>query len=91
MVCNISYQLLIHVIKLIKKIDFYIIKFQSDKVPLSDVVKCWDELSHLNEIALTQDEHEYLQLKVRARKEFILSDAHKIAYLLDPRYYPHSN
>jgi len=35
---------------------------------------------------LSKAEVDYLLLQLETRKEFIISDVHKVAYLLDPRY-----
>lgn len=37
-------------------------------------------------IVLSKAEVDYLLLQLETRKEFIISDVHKVAYLLDPRY-----
>lgn len=86
---SINYQKLINIIQIIKSIDIHITKFQSDKIPLSEVVECWENLFNLNQVELSENELNYYQTKVRERSQFILADAHKIAYLLDPRFYPY--
>lgn len=72
-----------------KLIDKYLTKFQSDSIPISEVLPCWKELlSPPEDIILTNEELEYYKQKVSERWNFIKSDIHFISYLLDPRYYP---
>ena len=69
-------------------IDFYIKKFESDKIPISEVFNCWTTiLNSLNEVnTLTVVQTEYLRIRINKRWDFIRSDAHMISFLLDPRF-----
>ena len=69
-------------------IDFYIKKFESDKIPISEVFNCWTTiLNSLNEVnTLTEVQTEYLRIRINKRWDFIRSDAHMISSLLDTRF-----
>ena len=75
--------------------------FECDHQPLSDVVYAFKHLIYLfetqNEDALhefrgclTQNELTELRNKIEARSTFVIKKAHRIAFLLDPRYYQFS-
>jgi hypothetical protein len=64
------------------------VKFQKDSVPLSDVYECFASLPsefETNEY-LSEIEKDYLKDLVLDRWNFNYSDAHGVAYLLDPRF-----
>lgn len=75
-------------IAILEPIDKLITKFQSDCVPVSDVVKAFKELPGLfGKIeSISQVEKDYLNKLTNDRFQFMYGDAHGLGYILDPRY-----
>jgi len=76
-------------LKILEPIDEQIVKFQSDAVPVSEVVTAFNQLPiKFAEMTdrLTSAEIKYLQELTAARYSLIYGDAHGIGYLLDPRF-----
>lgn len=70
-------------------VDRLIVKYQSDKVPISDVMPDFRDLpiefSKLHtDTVITADERDYLFILARQRFQFMYGDAHGLSYLLDP-------
>jgi Protein of unknown function (DUF 659)/hAT family C-terminal dimerisation region len=76
-------------LRILEPIDELIVKFQSDAVPVSEVVTSFNRLpikfAEMVDI-LTQHEIKYLKDLAVARFQLIYGDAHGIGYLLDPRF-----
>ncbi len=88
-ISSINYQFLVSVCDLIRLIDREIKRYQSDSLPISEVLPCWKELEiSSNKIELNENLSGSVITKIRSRWEFIASDVHYIAYLLDPRFFP---
>lgn len=76
-------------LKILAPIDEQIVKFQSDAVPISEVVTTFNQLPEkFAEMTdtLTSAEITYLQNLVSTRFKLIYGDAYGIGYLLDPRF-----
>lgn len=76
-------------LKILKVIDELIVKFQSDGVPVSEVLTSFNKLpTQFAEMTdyLTAAEIKYLGELATSRFQFMYGDAHGIAYLLDPRF-----
>jgi hypothetical protein len=78
-------------VNILEPIDQLIVKYQSDSVPLSDVFYDFHQLPSRFSTApawelMSQEEQQYLVLLSSKRFKFMYSDAHGLAYLLDPRY-----
>jgi len=75
-------------LKILAPIDEQIVKFQSDAVPISEVVTAFNQLPEkFEEMAdITSAEITYLKDLVSTRFKLIYGDAHGIGYLLDPRF-----
>jgi hAT family C-terminal dimerisation region len=78
-------------IAILSPIDYLIVKYQKDSVPVSevydDLLKMrmkYEELKSVGAIAV--EECTYIMKLIDSRGEFLLGDAHYIGYLLDPRY-----
>jgi len=74
---------------ILQEIDKLIVKFQSDGVPVSEVVTSFNELPKKfaqMTTYLTAAEIKYLGELSTRRFQFLYGDAHGIAYLLDPRF-----
>ncbi|KAI9906584.1 hypothetical protein PsorP6_002906 [Peronosclerospora sorghi] len=75
-------------ITILTPIELILYKFQDDRAPISDV---YFESKHLlNDFdavfGLTTVELEYIKKVVTKRWQYVLSEAHGLAFLLDPRY-----
>jgi len=78
------------IIKIIQPIDDKLTVSQSNKTPISDVTR-WFNLtfpSYFNDTRnrFTAAQKLYILECIEARWDFILSKAHKMAFILDPRY-----
>lgn len=76
-------------LKILEPINALIVKFQSDSVPVSEVVTAFNNIP--NEFQsltawLTAAEIKYLKQLAANRFEFMYGDAHGMGYLLDPRF-----
>jgi hypothetical protein len=76
-------------LKILEPINALIVKFQSDSVPVSEVVTAFNNIP--NEFQsltawLTAAEIKYLKQLASNRFEFMYGDAHGMGYLLDPRF-----
>jgi hypothetical protein len=75
-------------ILILEPIDMFLVKFQSDSVPASEVYNAFIELpgiyTHLP--GLTSEEKAYLIKLIHQRFDFIYGDAHGLSYILDPRF-----
>lgn len=79
------------VLAILKPIDALIVKYQSDKTPISEVWPDFEKLDNqfsqlLFDRALTIDEHVYISKLRTARFDFMYGKAHGLAYIFDPRY-----
>lgn len=76
-------------LKILQPIDEHIVKFQSDAVPVSEVVTAFNQLpvkfAEMTD-TLTSSEIKYLKALAAARFQLIYGNAHGIGYLLDPRF-----
>jgi hypothetical protein len=75
-------------LSILTPINKYLVKFQKDSVPLSDVYQCFESLPFEFEENqyLSHVDKAYLKKLVMDRWNFCYSDAHGVAYLLDPRF-----
>jgi hypothetical protein len=75
-------------LSILTPINKYLVKFQKDSVPLSDVYQCCESLPFEFEENqyLSHVDKAYLKKLVMGRWNFCYSDAHGVAYLLDPRF-----
>jgi Protein of unknown function (DUF 659)/hAT family C-terminal dimerisation region len=78
------------VLQILAPIDRALKYYQSDSVMISEVYRTFKErlpYAIRNEMPMTSEqERQYLLRMVDGRFEFICGNAHKIAYVLDPRY-----
>lgn len=76
-------------LKILEPIDQFIVKFQNDAVPVSEVVTAFNKLpaefENMTDV-LTTAESVYLKELAAKRFKLIYGDAHGIGYLLDPRF-----
>lgn len=78
-------------IAIIKPIDALLVKYQSDRIAISEVDADfqWLKISYgalLAERQITRAEHAHLVDLVEARNDFLYSKAHGYANMLDPRF-----
>ena len=75
-------------IKILKPIDEYIVVFQCDAVPCSEVYRAFvdleDQMHKLPNI--DEEKKNYLVELVKKRFEFMYGDVHGIGYVLNPRF-----
>ena len=69
-------------------IDMFIVMFQSDAAPCSEVYRAFPDLEDkmIKLPNMDEDKKTYLVELVKKRFEFMYGDAHGVGYLLDPRY-----
>lgn len=77
-----------HCAELLSVLTHSIERFESNKSPLSDVITNFTKLEKKIEEMRRFDEAEktFIKLQIKKRRDFIASEDHKIALLLDPRY-----
>ena len=80
------------IIAILSPIDKRIVKFQSDAVPLSDVVNSFYELKSEFQDLLTQKIVSPTELRTMVsclaeREEFLIAKPHLMSYILDPKYF----
>jgi hypothetical protein len=79
------------VIGILEPIDVLICKYQSDKVPVSEVYKDFLDLpsifqtEEMSELINVQQIF-YIRALIAKRWNFLFADAHAVAYVLDPRF-----
>jgi hypothetical protein len=78
-------------LSILAPIDKFIVKHQSDNVPISEVLPDFHELPSQFKVLrekcfLKQDELKYLCQLSKDRFEFMYGAAHGLAYILDPFY-----
>ena len=78
-------------LRILSPIDRLIVKYQCDKVPISDVLPDFDSLpsAFLNEFTrnvIVQEELNYLVDATQKRLMFMFGEAHGVSNLLDPRH-----
>jgi hypothetical protein len=74
---------------ILRSVDGLIVKYQSDKVPISEVMS--DSHALPNEFAklyntnvITKQEADYLVMLAKKRFQFMYGEAHDLSYLFDP-------
>jgi hypothetical protein len=76
---------------ILASIDVLIVKYQSDKVPISEVMPNFHNLPEeykkvMSSNIITHQEFEYLVVLAQRRFQFMYGFAHGLSYLLDPRH-----
>jgi hAT family C-terminal dimerisation region len=88
-VTNASFlRLLDKAIMILNPIDAAIVFFQSDKVPVSEVFRTFNDKLPVvfNAMDISPAERNYIKDLLKNRYTFMEGDSHAISYLLDPRY-----
>jgi hypothetical protein len=80
------------VITMLEPIDRRIVKYQNDACPISEVIPQFVAMSaeykQLQESRhLTKKDYETIESTLNDRYDFLISSAHRMAYLLDPRFF----
>jgi hypothetical protein len=78
-------------ISILLPIDRLVVKYQSDSVPISEILVDFGDLiqdfTQLHDSEQISDtEKDYLRRLCKQRYEFMYGDSHGLSYLLDPRY-----
>jgi hypothetical protein len=79
-------------ISILTPIDAGIVKFQNDRVPISDVIAIFTKLELKFKAlqaskGLTIEEWKLIRQAVTERKEFIICFVHTLTFFLDPKYH----
>ncbi|TMW65523.1 hypothetical protein Poli38472_008165 [Pythium oligandrum] len=87
-VMSLNWKMLEKAISILTPIELILYKFQDDKAPISEV---YFESKHLLTdfdavFGLSTVELEYIKKVVTERWQYVLGEAHGLAFLLDPRY-----
>ncbi|OAF63731.1 hypothetical protein A3Q56_08563 [Intoshia linei] len=76
-------------LEILEMIDKQLIKFQNDKVPISDVFYTF-KFANVENVKLLKkinnEEKDYLLYLNDKKFEFMCGEAHRMGFLLDPRY-----
>ena len=75
-------------VKILGPLDALITKYQSDSVPISDVIADFAQLRETySSLQISKGEKEFILQNINAREQFLVAPVHQLASLLDPRYY----
>jgi hypothetical protein len=84
---NNNYLKLLLMKKMLEITDSLLVMFQNDRVPLSTVYHTWINLhTKFSTIGLTDHSFQFVTRRITTRWNQLNSDAHGVAYLLDPKF-----